>query len=194
VSSIRNIRLAAGHSQRSFAVLLQVPFETYRPFDSDRRTAPPALLERAERILDQHRRATELFTLDVLAAEFAIHPRTLRAAARDSRLRVQFSTRSVFGRPVRLASRAAVDEFVRVHYRQRYSRYAKPLPRPIATIVPTNFDSRLIGLRLRLRLTQAELARRIGAANKSVICQWETRQRTPSVVFWARVEQLERAR
>jgi hypothetical protein len=41
--------------------------------------------------------------------------------------------------------------------------------------------------------TQAELARRIGAANKSVIDQWETRQRTPSIVFWARVEQLERA-
>jgi DNA-binding XRE family transcriptional regulator len=148
-------------------------------------TAPPALLERAERILDQNRRATELFTLDVLAEEFATHPRTLRAAARDGRLRVKFSTRSVFGRPVRLASRAAVDEFVRAHYRQRYSRYAKPLLRPIATVVPTNFASRLIGLRLRLRLTQAELARRIGAANKSVIYQWETRQRTPSVVFWS---------
>jgi transcriptional regulator with XRE-family HTH domain len=56
--------------------------------------------------------------------------------------------------------------------------------------VPTNFASRLIGLRLRLRLTQAELARRIGAANKSVIYQWETRRRTPSVVFWVRLEQL----
>jgi DNA-binding transcriptional regulator YiaG len=193
VSSIRNIRLATGHSQRSFAVLLDVPFETYRPFDSDRRPAPPALLVRAERILDQHRRATELFALDTLADEFAIHPRTLRAAARDGRLCVQFSTRSVFGRPVRLATRAAVDEFVRVHYRQRYSRYATPLPRPSVTTVPKNFASRLIGLRLRLRLTQAELARRIGAASKSVVYQWETRQRTPSVVFWVRLEQLARA-
>src|SRR5205814_3211385 len=85
-----------------------------------------------------------------------------RAAARDGRLRVQFSTRSVFGRPIRLASRAAIDEFVRLHYRQRYSRYATPLPRPNVTVVPTNFASRLIGLRLRLHLTQAELARRVG--------------------------------
>jgi hypothetical protein len=41
--------------------------------------------------------------------------------------------------------------------------------------------------------TQPELARRIGAANKSVIYQWETRRRTPSVVFWVRVEQLAQA-
>ncbi len=190
--SIRDIRLATGHSQRAFAVLLGVPFETYRPLDSSRRPATPGLLQRAERVLDQHRRATELFTLDALADEFAIHPRTLRAAARDGRLRVQFSTRSVFGRPVRLASRAAIDEFVRRHYRQRYSRYVTPLPRPSVTVVPTNFASRLIGLRLRLHLTQTELARRIGAANKAVIYQWETRRRTPSVVFWVRLEQLAR--
>jgi transcriptional regulator with XRE-family HTH domain len=190
VPSIRDIRLATGHSQRSFAVLLGVPFETYRPLDSGRRPAPPALLQRAERVLDQHRRATELFTLDALADEFAIHPRTLRAAARDGRLRVQFSTRSVFGRPLRLASREAIDEFVRLHYRQRYSRYVTPLPRPHVTVVPTNCASRLIGLRLRLRLTQAELARRIGAASKAVIYQWETHRRTPSVVFWVRLEEL----
>jgi transcriptional regulator with XRE-family HTH domain len=193
VPSIRDIRLATGHSQRAFAVLLDVPFETYRPLDSERRPVPPALLQRAERVLDQHRRATDLLTLDALAAEFAIHPRTLRAAARDGRLHVQFSTRSVFGRPVRLASLAAIDEFVRLHYRQRYSRYVTALPQPSRTVVPTNFASRLIGLRLRLRLTQAELARRIGAANKSVVYQWETRRRTPSVVFWVRLEQLARA-
>lgn len=191
--SIRDIRLTSGYSQRSFALLLDVPFETYRPLDSARRPVPPALLRRAERVLAQHRRATELFRVDVLAREFAIHSRTLRAAARDGRLRVHFSTRSVFGRPVRLASRASIDEFVRLHYRQRYSRYVTPLLRPCVTVVPTNFASRLIGLRLRLRLTQAELARRIGAANKSVIYQWETRKRIPSVVFWVRVEELARA-
>jgi DNA-binding XRE family transcriptional regulator len=167
---------------------------TYRPLDSDRRPVAPALLQRAERVLDQHRRATDLLTLDALAAEFAIHPRTLRAAAIDGRLRVQLSTRSVFGRPLRLASRAAIDAFVRLHYRRRYSRYVTPLPRrPPVTVVPTNWASRLIGLRRRLRFTQAELARRIGAANKSVIYQWETRKRTPSVVFWVRVEQLAQA-
>ena len=113
VPSIRDIRLATGHSQRTFAVLLDVPFETYRPFDSGRRPVPTAIIERAERILDLHRRATELFALDALASEFDIHPRTLRAAARDGRLRVQFSTRSAFGRPIRVASRKDVDDSVR---------------------------------------------------------------------------------
>ena len=36
---------------------------------------------RDPRVLVQHRRATELFTLDTLADEFAIHPRTLLAAS-----------------------------------------------------------------------------------------------------------------
>ena len=50
VSSIRDIRQAAGASQRSFAALLDAPFETYRPFDRDRRPAPPDLVERASGI------------------------------------------------------------------------------------------------------------------------------------------------
>jgi hypothetical protein len=48
VRSIRDIRMATGHSQRSFAVLLGLPFETYRPLDSNRRPATLALLQRAE--------------------------------------------------------------------------------------------------------------------------------------------------
>ena len=188
--SIRDIRLATGHSQRSFAALLGIPLETYSPLDSGRRAVARQLLEHADRIREQHRRGTPRFTLDVLALEFHIHPRTLRAAARDGRLHVHFSTRSVFGRPVRLATRAAVDEFMRRHYRQRYSRYASPLPPPSVTVVPPNFGSRLIGLRLRLHLTQAELARRIGAANKAVVYQWESGKRTPSPAFWTRVEEL----
>jgi DNA-binding XRE family transcriptional regulator len=57
-------------------------------------------------------------------------------------------------------------------------------------VVPRNYASRLIGLRRRLRLTQAELAQRIGAANKAVIYQWETRRRIPSITFSKRVEEL----
>jgi DNA-binding transcriptional regulator YiaG len=41
-----------------------------------------------------------------------------------------------------------------------------------------------------LRLTQRDFARRIGAANKAVVYQWESRKRTPSPVFWKRVEAL----
>jgi len=29
--------MATGHSQRAFAALLEIPFETYRPLDSGRR-------------------------------------------------------------------------------------------------------------------------------------------------------------
>ena len=60
-------------------------------------------------------------------------------------------------------------------------------PRPS---VPRDVDARLKRLRRRLRLTQRDLARRIGAANKAVVYQWESRQRTPSPVFWKRVEAL----
>jgi transcriptional regulator with XRE-family HTH domain len=40
VPTIREIRLATGLSQRAFATRLQIPFQTYRPFDSDRRAVP----------------------------------------------------------------------------------------------------------------------------------------------------------
>ena len=190
VETIREIRQATGYSQRSFAALLAIPFQTYRPYDSGRRPVPRKILDRASCILRQHSRDTDLLTLDILAREYHIHPRTMRAAARDGRLTVRFSNRSVFGRPMRLASRGAVDDFVRRHYRQRYSRFANSVTPPRVPIVPPNFASRLIGLRLRLRITQGELARRIGAASKAVVYRWESRRRAPSSAFWGRIERL----
>jgi len=56
--------------------------------------------------------------------------------------------------------------------------------------VPADYDIRLKNLRRRLGLTQAALAHRIGAANKAVVYQWESRQRPPSPVFWQRVKAL----
>jgi len=47
-----------------------------------------------------------------------------------------------------------------------------------------DYDTRLKNLRRRLGLTQAAVAHRIGAANKAVVYQLESRQRTPSPVFW----------
>ena len=44
--------------------------------------------------------------------------------------------------------------------------------------------------RVPLKLTQAALAQRIGAAGKAVIYQWESRKRTPSPVFWQRIQAL----
>ena len=129
MATLREIRLATSQSQRAFAAQLEIPVQTYRPLDSGRRRTPTALLDRAADILKQHRHDTELFTVDVLAREYHIHPRTLRAAARDGRLQVHFSNRAVFGRPLRLATRGAVDDFVRRFYRQRYSRFAPSLPK-----------------------------------------------------------------
>jgi len=51
----------------------------------------------AKSLLKGHQRDTELLTIDTVAREYRIHPRTLRAAARDGRLQVTLATRSVFG-------------------------------------------------------------------------------------------------
>jgi transcriptional regulator with XRE-family HTH domain len=138
----------------------------------------------------QHQRQHELLPLDQLARELGVHQRTLRAAARIGRLQVQFSIRSVFGRPIRLATRAAGQAFLRTHYRH-YGR--KGLDVPPLPSVPNDYDKRLKNLRHRLGLTQVALARHIGAANRAVVYQWESRQRRPSPVFWQRVEALGRA-
>ena len=119
-----------------------------------------------------------------LAAGLAVHVRTLQAAARTGRIEVRFYSRSVFGRPVRLATRAAGERFKRTHYRH-FAACAAPLPS-----VPVDYDQQLQRLRRRLRLTQEGLAHRVGAARKAVVYQWESRKRTPSPVFWQRIQAL----
>jgi transcriptional regulator with XRE-family HTH domain len=57
--------------------------------------------------------------------------------------------------------------------------------------VPPDYAGRLRSLRKRLQLTQAALAKKIGAANKAVIYQWESAKRTPSPVFWAQIERVQ---
>jgi len=152
---------------------------------------PAVVLQDARRRVTEHARSSERLSLDRLAQEFGIHERTLRAAARTGRLQVTFSSRSAFGRPIRLATRLAVQAFMRKDYR----RYAgqSPAVAPLPS-VPRDYDARLKRLRQRLRLTQHDLARQIGAANKAVVYQWESRQRTPSPVFWQRVEALRATR
>ena len=189
MNGLRELRHSVGLLQEEVAALLGVPLETFRTWDSGRRPLPPPILQRARAAVADHARRTELLPLDQLAAELGVHVRTLQAAARTGRLIVQFSTRSVFGRPRQRATRAAGDMFKRTHFR-RYSRRdrgASPLP-----AVPADYDKRLKRLRRRARLTQAALARRIGAAGKAVVYQWESRKRTPSPVFWQKVEDLER--
>ena len=187
MTALRELRRAVHLSQREFAALLGVPVNTFRMWDSGLRPVPVGVLPRARAVITEHTRNSELLSLDQLARELGIHQRTLRAAARTGRLKVTFSVRSVFGRPIRFATRAAGQAFMRTHYRH----YGRP-PRAVAPLpsVPHDYHLYLKRLRHRLRLTQDDLARRIGAANKAVVYQWESRKRRPSPVFWQRIEAL----
>jgi ribosome-binding protein aMBF1 (putative translation factor) len=96
-----------------------------------------------------------------------------------------------FGKCVAFASREAVEAFKRQYYRQT-TQWNRPLKPPVC-IVPADYDRVVRALRTSLRLTQTSLAARVGAANKAVIYQWESRRRRPSPVLWTRVEALCRA-
>lgn len=185
---VRDLRRATGLGQREFAALLCVPLETFRTWDSGRRAVPALVLQRARSAVAQHTRLNEVLPLDQLARELHVHLRTLQAAVRTGRLDAHFSVRSAFGRPIRSATRAAGDRFMATHYRRFAGQQACPSPLPA---VPNDYDQQLRILRHRLGLTQGGLARRIGAAGKAVIYQWESRKRTPSPVLWQRVLRLE---
>ncbi len=188
---LRELRRTANLGQREFAALLSVPVETLRTWDSGRRRVPLRMLRHADEAIATHKRRHELLPLAQLAKELGVHIRTVQAAARTGRLKTHFSVRSAFGRPIRYASRAAGEDFLMRHYRCFSGQAVCPLPLPS---VPGNYDGRLRALRRTLRVTQQELARRIGAAGKAVIYQWESRKRTPSPVLWQRVLELESQR
>ena len=93
-----------------------------RLWDSGLHLIPPHLLRRAQTAATAHIRNAEQLSLDHLAREFGLHERTLRAAARTGRLQVTFSSRSTFGRPIRLATRVAVQAFIRKDSRRVTTR------------------------------------------------------------------------
>ncbi len=187
VYELRELRRSAGLGQREFADLLAVPLETLRTWDSGRRSVPGPVLHRARAAVALHQRQNQLLSLAQLATELGVHVRTLQAATRTGRLAAHFSVRSVFGRPMRLASRAAGYEFLAKHYRCFSGQAVCPVP---LSSVPDDYDQQLRDLRQRRRLTQGALARRIGAARKAVVYQWESRRRTPSPVLWKHVLEL----
>ena len=82
MSLMRTYRRALGLSQSAFAAQLNVPLETYRPWDAGRREPPPQLLTRA-RTLAGYPDETVLLPLPVLALMIGVHVRTLHAAARS---------------------------------------------------------------------------------------------------------------
>ena len=155
-SEIYRLRVQLQLSQPQFAGLLRVAAETYRTWDSGRRRAPAALLDKA-RELAVARDPRRLWSLQELATELGVHVRTLRDAARSGRLEVMYENRTVFRNPVPRATLAAGLAFLERYYRQSYSRFAsKPRP-PERTRVPSDWARQLLRVRRELRLTQAQL-------------------------------------
>lgn len=187
MTDLRTVRLRAGFSQEDLALVLGVPVNTLRMWDSGLRPTPVHVVTRAMRLLDEHARKHEALSLQSLATEFKMHVRTLQAAARSGRLQTQFSTRSVFGRPMRFSTRAAVTKFRGEHYRRFQGQQACSAPLPT---VPVDYDAQIRKLRLRLGLTLGQFAERVGAANKAVPYQWEAKKRMPSPVFWQAIDLL----
>ena len=204
--TLRQCRKRLGLSQRQMADRLDVDLETCRAIDSARRPAPVATLTRARllaaqvpapvviRVSEPQRQfpsADEpLLPLPTLARMIGTHVRTLWNAARRGQLAVVYDTRTTF-RQVR--SRATFSE-ARRYREQNYGRrhlVSAAVLAPSWAAIPPDYDKRIRRLRRRMHLTQAAFARRLGAANKAVIYQWESRKRRPSPVFWQRFEGLE---
>lgn len=188
-SAIRKLRLGLKLSQPQFANLLGVATETYRSWDSGRRVVPDLWLDRARQLATAHD-PYRLWSMWALSLELGVHVRTLRDAARSGRLEVTYGNRVVFGNPVPKATLPAGRAYFERYYKRSYSRFAlKPSP-PERANVPLDWDRRLRFIRLELRLTQAQLAQRIGAAGKAVVYQWESRRRKPSSISWRRIDNL----
>jgi hypothetical protein len=120
MTELRELRRAANLSQHELAVLMCVPVNTFRMWDSGLRPVPLDVVQRAKLAVTEHANNTQLVSLDQLARELGVHPRTLCAAVRSGRLVVRFSSRSAFGRPIRQATRSAAVAFKGRYYRQSY--------------------------------------------------------------------------
>jgi len=115
-------------------------------WDSGLRRVPAHVVTRTRDTLAAEARRHELLPLARLARELGVHIRTLQAAARTGRLKAQFSARSVFGRPIRFASRDAGEQFIVRYYRCFGGQERCPAPLPT---VPDDYDKRLRDVRRR---------------------------------------------
>jgi DNA-binding transcriptional regulator YiaG len=168
--------------------MLGVPLNSLRMWDSGVRPTPGTILERVQVTVAEAIRDRRPLSLPVLATELNVHVRTLQAAARTGRLEVHYSTRSIFGRPQRLSTRAAGKTFLRTYYKRYGGQAAGRFDLPPA--VPADCRRRLLELRCRLNLSQADVAELVGAANRAVVYQWESGRRVPSPIFWERIVRL----
>ena len=189
MTDVRRLRRDAALSQRQCAGLLCVPVNPFRMWDSGLRPTPGRVLQQLRLAVDRHADDSELLSLAQLARELHVHQRTLHGAARAGRLEVQLLTRSRVW-----AADSARDTpcWCRLHgaVLQEMLFAVCVSARRFLTHVPADYDRQLKRLRRSLRMTQSELAKRVGAAGKAVVYQWESRQRQPSVVFLRRVLEL----
>jgi len=183
---MRHIRSKLGLSQTAFARLLGVSPESYRPWDSGRRRPQREWMDKARSLLAVHDPARVLSMVQ-LADVLGVHPRTLRDAARAGRLEVTYTNHVAFGHPVPRATLAAGRIFMEQHYKKAYSRYAVKPDRPYRPTLPPDFHQRITEARQCLGISQQAFARRVGAASKAVVYQWESRKRRPSALLWLRI-------
>ena len=133
MSLMRTYRRALRLSQSAFAAQLNVPLETYRPWDAGRREPPPQLLTRA-RTLAGYPDDTVLLPLPVLALMIGVHVRTLHAAARSGRLGVAYDTRTTFRRLRPRATLKHALDFRRHYYGTQRRPPATPVPLTWASV------------------------------------------------------------
>jgi DNA-binding transcriptional regulator YiaG len=188
--TLRRCREILALSHVEFASQLGVPLETYRTWDSGRRSVRDTILARARALAAQHDRRAPL-SLDTLALILHVHVRTLRTAAQDGRLRASYNT-VAFGKPVPRATLDAGERFMRNFYKQSYRWDRRSVRRSLLPVVPGDYPDRVRRVRIALGCSQAQFAATLGAANKSAVYQWEARKRVPSPMFWRIVVRLER--
>ena len=186
--TLRDCRIALGQSQVQFAARLGVPAESYRTWDSGRRRVPGRVLARA-RALATHRDEQAILPLPVLALLIGVHVKTLYSAARTGRLEVRYENGTTFRRLRAKATLAAATKFHRIYYGRPRRDAGCHVPLTWDSI-PEDYASRIRALRDARGWSQSQLAMRVGAAQKAVVYQWETRKRVPSPVFWSRIERI----
>jgi DNA-binding transcriptional regulator YiaG len=187
--TIRDLRNALKCSQAEFAARLSVPLESYRLWDAGRRDPPSSVIVRARELAEEGPDDAPR-SLPRLARQLGVSVYRLREAARDGRLAVTYGTRVAFGRPVPRATRIAGEAYKLQFYGKTVRWAPRPAPPSHLLQPPDDYDERLVKLRRSLGLSQAQLARRIGAAGKAVVYQWESRKRSPSPVLWRRISDL----
>jgi DNA-binding transcriptional regulator YiaG len=165
--TLRQCRHVLALSQASFATQLGVSLETYRTWDSGRRSVRHDVLTHANELALRHH-PHALLPLETLARLIHVHVRTLHAAAKDGRLHLTYDTRTTFRRLRARATLADAETFRHTYF----DRAAWPTERPAPLTwsqIPPDYAAQIRRMRHRLGLTQAQFAARVGAARKAVV-------------------------